>query len=108
MVGTFRCGAEQVYVESAILRLQVDSDMTRIILISTLMLGPASISLGESRQWTDQSGNTMRAEFTGVIDGRVVLKVGSKRQPFALTDFSLDDRDYIREQLVKRRRPQKR
>lgn len=77
--------------------------MFRTVLLCVFVTGATSSVLAQTRQWTDRSGNSMRATMTGVLDGRVVLKAGSKRHTFLLQDFSLDDRDYIAEELKKRR-----
>lgn len=81
--------------------------MFRLILLCVLICGSVSTCLAQTRQWTDRSGNSLRATMTGVLEGKVVLKAGSKRHMFLLADFSLDDRDYIAEELKKRRQQDK-
>jgi hypothetical protein len=64
----------------------------------------SSTASARPRTWTAQNGDTLTAEFTGVKDGKVVLKVGSKRKYFPLSTFSLADRDEIVKELVDRRK----
>jgi len=40
-----------------------------------IQIGP--VVFAASREWHDQLGNSIRAEFTGVVDGQVVLKSGT-------------------------------
>lgn len=51
------------------------------------------------RTFTDQDGSTVKAEFSGVKDGEVVLKERGTRKNYPLSDFCLDDRDFIIQSL---------
>lgn len=78
---------------------------TLILSLATLVLWQ-SAGQAASRTWTSRKGVQVKAEFTGVKDGLVVLKLpGNIRRQVRLSDFSLEDRDYLVEQLTKRNRP---
>lgn len=71
----------------------------------TLMVLWQGVGLGASRTWKSRKGVEVKAEFTGVINGKVVLKLaGGIRQPVRLSDFSLEDRDFLVKELTKRDR----
>lgn len=58
-----------------------------------------------SRTWKSRKGVEVKAEFTGVGHGKVILKLpGNIRRAVRLSDFCLEDRDYLVEQLTKRKR----
>lgn len=67
-----------------------------------LIVSPLAASAA-TRTWKDQSGDTMRAEFMGVKDGKVVLKRAGQREYHALSIFSLEDRDFIVKHLLDRK-----
>lgn len=69
--------------------------MTRWILSALLLfIVPASL-IAAPRSFTDQDGDSIKAEMMGVKNGQVMLKERTTVKPFALSSFSLDDRDYI-------------
>ena len=72
--------------------------MTRAVAPLCLLLIP-TVALAASRTFTDHEGNTLKAEFSGVKDGEVLLREKGTRKSFPLTEFSLDDRDFIIGQL---------
>ncbi len=57
------------------------------------------------RVWTDRSGNLLKAELTGVKDGKVMLRQDRKRLAIPLPQFTLNDRDEIISQFRKREQP---
>ena len=75
----------------------------RVALIPVVCL--ALTSVAGARTWTAQSGETLSAEFSGVKEGKVVLKQRSnKRKYVPLENLSLDDRDYIVQLLTSKNR----
>lgn len=69
--------------------------MKRCIL-STLFFFVTPVLLSAApRSFTDQDGESIKAEMMGVKNGQVMLKERTTIKPFALSSFSLDDRDYI-------------
>ena len=65
-----------------------------------VVIACSSLVQAESREWTDRQGNQLKAEMRGVLNGKVVLKQGPKRQYIPLSAFSLKDRDYIVNKLT--------
>ncbi len=59
--------------------------------------------VGATRTWKDRKGNEIKADYTGVLNGKVVLKAGSQRMRVSLSDLSLADRDYLVDLMLKRR-----
>ncbi len=75
----------------------------RVVLIPVVCL--ALTSVAGARTWTAQGGETLKAEFFGVKEGKVVLKQRSnKRKYVPLENLSLDDRDYIVQLLTSKNR----
>ena len=70
---------------------------SRLIFSAVLIGSIASVALG--RTWTDNQGNEVKAKFVRVHEGNVVLIAGRRliKAPFA--NFSVEDQDYIRQQL---------
>lgn len=63
------------------------------------------VAWGASRTWKSRKGVEVKADFTGVLNGKVILKLpGGVRQAVRLSDFSLEDRDYLVQELTKRNR----
>ena len=58
---------------------------------------------GATRTWKGRKGDEIKADYTGVLNGKVVLKTGSQRTYVRLSDFSLEDRDYLVDLMLKRR-----
>ncbi len=65
-------------------------------LLLVLICSPAGADV---RSWTDRQGNTMRAEFVRVHEGRVVLKSGTQTKQVPLANLSQQDQDYVASQL---------
>ena len=77
---------------------------TLIIALATVLIWQ-SAGQAASRTWKSRKGLEVKAEFTGVLNGKVILKLaGGIRQPVRLSDFSLEDRDFLVDHLTKRNR----
>ena len=56
------------------------------------------------RNWEDPSGEQLvRGEYFGVRNGQVVISLNSVKRLFPLSAFSLDDRDYLVDLMLKRK-----
>ena len=78
--------------------------MRSVVVLSVLLLGPA-VLIAKPRKFTDSAGNSMQAELAGVKDGHVLLAKGrSERVPVRLSGLSLDDRDFVAEELKRTNR----
>jgi rubrerythrin len=54
------------------------------------------------RAWTDRKGRTLNAAFTRVDGKQVVLETAAGPQSFPLIGLSVGDRDWIRQELLRR------
>ena len=72
-----------------------------IALVLVLIWQPAGS--GATRTWKGRKGEEIKADYTGVLNGKVALKAGNQRKYVRLSDFSLADRDYLVELMLKRR-----
>jgi hypothetical protein len=72
------------------------------ILSLVLLIGSSAQSDGAVRTWKDRKGNEIKAEFTGgVLQNKLVLKASGNRRIYVrLSELSLEDRDYIVEELT--------
>lgn len=75
-----------------------------LTLCAGLLLTTAALHAAD-RVWTDRSGNLLKAELTGVKDGKVMLRQDRKRLAIPLPQFTLNDRDEIISQFRKREQP---
>jgi hypothetical protein len=67
-------------------------------LLIILLWSPLCLA-GDVRTWTDKQGQTTRAEFVRIHEGRVVLKSGTKTLLVPLSQLSTQDQDYLEQQL---------
>ncbi|WP_166819816.1 hypothetical protein [Thalassoroseus pseudoceratinae] len=59
---------------------------------------------GRPRNWEDPSGETLvRGEYFGCRNGQVVISLNSVKKLFPLSAFSLEDRDYLVDLMLKRK-----
>lgn len=70
--------------------------MYRFVLASALVLIPAVVSMGETRTWTDQQGQTVEAELVRVFNGMAILKQGNRVLRVPLNNLSEADQEYLR------------
>ncbi len=73
-----------------------------IIALVLVLVWPTAGS-GATRTWKGRKGNEIKADYTGVLNGRVILKTGNQRIPVRLSEFSLADRDFLVDLMLKRR-----
>ncbi len=78
-----------------------------IALLMVLIVLPES-GHGAARTWKFRNGAELKAEFIGgVLDNKIVLKgTGNRRYYFRLSEFCLEDRDYIVDYFARRDRPE--
>lgn len=69
--------------------------MKRWTLSALFLLIAPVVLVAAPRSFTDQEGESIKAEMAGVKNGQVLLKEKTTLKGFALSSFSLDDRDYI-------------
>ncbi len=68
------------------------------LILPTLAFG------GRPRNWEDPSGELLaRGEYFGCRNGQVVISLNSSRKLFPLSAFSLEDRDYLVDLMLKRK-----
>lgn len=80
----------------------------RTLMLSLVVLAVSSTETHAAlRTWKDRKGNEVKAEFTGgVLQNKLVLKAAGNRRIYVrLSDLSLEDRDYIVEELTARDNP---
>ncbi len=77
----------------------------RSFILATAVVFSCQSTLVEaaSRTWTNRAGQEVKADFTGVKDGLIVLKVAGRRIQVRFSDLSLADRDYLVDLLLNQR-----
>lgn len=64
--------------------------------MAAALVGAAGQVIAEPREWTDESGRKVSAEFSGVEGDNVLLKLPDGRvAPFPLAKLSNEDRDFV-------------
>ena len=80
----------------------MSSISSRVALL--LLFGVTPTAQAEIRTWTDKQGQTTKAEFVRVFEGRVVLKAGTQTLQVPVSQLSQQDQDYVASKLNKKGR----
>ena len=73
-------------------------------LVAMLLLGGGS--LATARTWTNTEGRKLEATFVRLHEGNVILLKGNKPVSVALSQFSPEDQEYVRQQVAKKGKSQ--
>src|SRR5262249_27917036 len=78
------------------------ADKDKMIIVVIEINGKkGAMKLSPERKWTDSQGRSVQARFIGMDkDGKVVLFYKDKPSLFPLENFSKDDQDYVRKEMV--------